>query len=73
MKYLILGWRSPPNRRGRRSGARTRRRDRRCDRGAWPPYLRPLLTDLIMGRSTSQERGPQSKDLADQGIPRRTV
>jgi len=34
-----------------------------------PPYLRPLLTDLIMGRvDVAGIADPQAKDLADQGI-----
>ena len=34
-----------------------------------PPYLRPLLTDLIMGRAdVAGIADPQAKDLADRGI-----
>jgi NADPH-dependent 2,4-dienoyl-CoA reductase/sulfur reductase-like enzyme len=34
-----------------------------------PPYLRPLLTDLIMGRvDVAGIADPQAKDLADRGI-----
>lgn len=34
-----------------------------------PPYLRPLLTDLIMGKGdVAGIADPQSKDLAEQGI-----
>ena len=34
-----------------------------------PPYLRPLLTDLIMGRvDVAGIADPQAKDLVDQGI-----
>jgi len=62
MKYLILDAVPPESPRRRRSGARTRRARSSFDEEAGSPYLRPLLTDLIMGKvDVAGIADPQSK------------
>ena len=70
MKYLILG--SGPA--GIAAAKAIRGKDKKGEivvatEEPGPPYLRPLLTDLIMGRvDVAEIADPQAKDLADRGI-----
>ena len=70
MKYLILGC-GPA---GIAAAKAIRGKDKQGEivvatEEPGPPYLRPLLTDLIMGRVDLAEiSDPQAKDLADRGI-----
>jgi len=70
MRYLILGC-GPA---GIAAAKAIRGKDKKCEiviatDEQPPPYLRPLLTDLIMGRvDVAGIADPQAKDLADQGI-----
>jgi nitrite reductase (NADH) large subunit len=70
MKYLILG--SGPA--GIAAAKAIRGKDKLGEivvatEEPGPPYLRPLLTDLIMGRvDVAGIADPQAKDLADRGI-----
>lgn len=70
MKYLILG--SGPA--GISAAKAIRGKDKVGEivvatEAPGPPYLRPLLTDLIMGRvDVAGIADPQAKDLADLGI-----
>ena len=70
MKYLILG--SGPA--GIAAAKAIRGKDKKGEivvatEEPGPPYLRPLLTDLIMGRvDVAGIADPQAKDLADRGI-----
>ena len=70
MKYLILG--SGPA--GIAAARAIRGKDKEggivvATEEPGPPYLRPLLTDLIMGRADVDGiADPQAKDLADRGI-----
>src|SRR5512143_562434 len=70
MKYLILGC-GPA---GIAAAKAIRGKDKECEiviatEEQAPPYLRPLLTDLIMGRlDVAGISDPQSKDLSDRGI-----
>lgn len=70
MKYLILGC-GPA---GIAAAKAIRDKDRKGDivvvtEEPGPPYLRPLLTDLIMGRvDVAGIADPQAKDLADRGV-----
>ena len=70
MRYLILGC-GPA---GIAAAKAVRGKDKKCEiviatDEQPPPYLRPLLTDLIMGRvDVAGIADPQGKDLADQGI-----
>ena len=70
MKYLILG--SGPA--GIAAAKAIRGKDKKgqivvVTEEPGPPYLRPLLTDLIMGRvDVAGIADPQAKDLAERGI-----
>ncbi len=70
MKYLILGC-GPA---GIAAAKAVRGKDKKGEivvvtEEAGPPYLRPLLTELIMGRAdVAGIVDPQSQDLADRGI-----
>src|SRR5512139_1243600 len=70
MKYLVLGC-GPA---GIAAANAVRGRDKKGDivivtEEKVFPYLRPLLTDLIMGRvDVGGIEDPQAKDLADRGI-----
>jgi len=70
MKYLILG--SGPA--GIAAAKAIRGKDKQGEivvatEEPGPPYLRPLLTDLIMGRvDVAEIADTQAKDLADRGI-----
>ena len=70
MKYLILGC-GPA---GIAAAKAVRGRDKKGEivvvtEEQGPPYLRPLLTELIMGRAdVAGIVDPQSQDLADRGI-----
>jgi len=70
MKYLILGC-GPA---GIAAAKAVRGRDRKSEivilnEERDPPYLRPLLTDLVMGKvDVAGIEDPQANDLADRGI-----